>query len=859
MNPFPQDGPTPSHHSPLNHHTLPSPADSSGPIPPPPQHGMPPAAPTDSPATGPKVHWVERLLSPESLKRLMMCGGGLMIIGFVIWLWTTGVFENPIIAAAGIGGINLGILAIGMSLVKWTRYQLAGRGLTLLAALAMPLNLWFYDAQGLVVLDEGGKLWIPAAVCCLIYAAVARLLKDSAFVYTLVGGIVMTGMLFLADMHVNRFWELLPHATFLSVVGWACMLAQFLFAEGDGEFSRSRFGNAFHRAGSLVLLGGLGLIAGGQLTVFMPEWIWSRVLPDVASVTSAKLWSLSLIGISGMVLLGHSKLSANRSEQSLGNFCFLWCGLVLLDLCSLSLTLSSIVSITALLMISTSCWALLRSKNSSSNLAPSQGWMLALGLTAMTGHALCQFLLSHELFSDVTFRSNWFLSSPGLMTVAQSILIALAGIAVGFQFADDKKLSSKLLSSTTHGMAGLALTLSVWSLLFQYQVTSFPLLLAAVFGLPLAYGIANRLSGPGLARNTLETLAGSYLITSFLAFTWNTTALFEHHLIHAAVLAMATVCSILVARTSRLNFAAAVVFAIASSLQLALATGIEFEFVLCCVPTLIGAAILGMSFFKKSSVTDADIRHINAGYSAIVTGSVATALMAANRVFDSSVDITVLSILFTQLAFTISLGFFCKRESWRLGLRATSVLSAMATMACIAQLSTLSAAHRIEILVLAAASGLLLLGHSIWGREQKDEPSDAATACLLVGSLLMIIPLSIGLIAERIIHPGQLVEWRLFHEIATLSVGMLLLSGGILSRIRWTTIGGGVLMCVYIASLVTLIRLPDQLKSVSLGMMAGGAVFFGGAVLLSIYRDRIMTLPQKVKEGKGVFQVLNWR
>ena len=165
--------------------------------------------------------WVERLLSPKSLQRLMACGGGLMILGFVVWLWSKGLFDSPLMAALGIGSVNFLVLSIGLSLIRWTRYQLAGRGITLLAALALPLNLWFYDAQGLIVLDEGGQLWIPALICCGIYALVARLVKDATFVYTFVGGIVMTGMLFLADRSVDHFWELLPHATFLTVVGGA--------------------------------------------------------------------------------------------------------------------------------------------------------------------------------------------------------------------------------------------------------------------------------------------------------------------------------------------------------------------------------------------------------------------------------------------------------------------------------------------------------------------------------------------------------------------------------------------------------------------------------------------------------------
>jgi hypothetical protein len=42
-------------------------------------------------------------------------------------------------------------------------------------------------------------------------------------------------------------------------------------------------------------------------------------------------------------------------------------------------------------------------------------------------------------------------------------------------------------------------------------------------------------------------------------------------------------------------------------------------------------------------------------------------------------------------------------------------------------------------------------------------------------------------------------------------------------------------------------------------MIAGGGALFGGAVLLSVYRDRLLALPDKVSRGEGVFAVLKWR
>jgi hypothetical protein len=139
------------------------------------------------------------LLSPQTLQILMLSGGGLLVLGLVIWLWAQGVFENSLVTAVCLGAVNLGVLALGVMGVRNSRYQTAGMALTILGCLVLPLNLWFYDAQGLVTLDQGGHLWMAALVCCSLYVGVAWVLANPVFVYPIVGGVALTGLLFLAD------------------------------------------------------------------------------------------------------------------------------------------------------------------------------------------------------------------------------------------------------------------------------------------------------------------------------------------------------------------------------------------------------------------------------------------------------------------------------------------------------------------------------------------------------------------------------------------------------------------------------------------------------------------------------------
>jgi hypothetical protein len=80
---------------------------------------------------------VELLLDPRSLNLMMMCGGALLTLGLVAWLWAVGVFENKVVVACLLGGANLAALAAGAALTLRTRHQTAGKAITMLASLVL--------------------------------------------------------------------------------------------------------------------------------------------------------------------------------------------------------------------------------------------------------------------------------------------------------------------------------------------------------------------------------------------------------------------------------------------------------------------------------------------------------------------------------------------------------------------------------------------------------------------------------------------------------------------------------------------------------------------------------------------------
>ncbi len=270
-----------------------------------------------------------------------------MALGVVLWLAVIGVFDNPIYAAGGLAAANFALLAGGVQLALHTRHKLAGRATAMLACLLLPLNLWFYDAQGLITLDQGGNLWAPALVCCIVYALVAQRLKDSLFVYAFTGGVAMTGLLFLADGEVGRFWEVLAPSTLLVALGIGAVHVERVFPTAAAKpeltaFTRGDFGRAFFRAGHLLLAAGLLLLLGGRLTGRLYE-VWFAELgwfaqAEVATVLKMKLAAVGLV-LAGAYAYGYSRLiTGQKTFTLLATLLVVWSGLIGCDILGIVLT-----------------------------------------------------------------------------------------------------------------------------------------------------------------------------------------------------------------------------------------------------------------------------------------------------------------------------------------------------------------------------------------------------------------------------------------------------------------------------------------------------------------------------------------
>ena len=145
------------------------------------------------------------------------------------------------------------------------------------------------------------------------------------------------------------------------------------------------------------------------------------------------------------------------------------------------------------------------------------------------------------------------------------------------------------------------------------------------------------------------------------------------------------------------------------------------------------------------------------------------------------------------------------------------------------------------------------------GRHKTIDPMRAKILFRPVGALLATLPLIAAVLLQRANSATDWTTLRMINELGMLAMALLLVGTGTLLKLRAPTICGGFTMVVYLVSLLFFVRLPEKLQTVAVYMMLGGGAFFVTALLLSIYRDYVLALPEYIKRRNGIFSVLNWK
>ncbi len=828
--------------------------------------------PKQAAASG-RTSWIEVLVDPRTLQGLMLCGGGLLVLGLVTWLWAIGVFANKLVVASCLGVANAALLAVGLAGARYSRYQTASRAVTMLACLVMPLNLWFYDAQGLITLDQGGHLWVPALVCCALYVLVARVLADPLFVNAIVGGVTMTGLLLLADQQVDRFWEIMAPSSFLVILGMLCIHVERAFPPEEGRFSRSNFGRAFFTAGHVVMGLGLIVLLVGRLVGRLYERFFAGVdwvtLPEVATQANLKLIAIALVlGATYSYIYSQLVVKAKGRYVGAALLTFVWAAIMVFDLLQVALTMELVMLLVAVAALISN---LLHNATEhdvaedapspiNSLLAPvkqgSGSWSKGLNVATLA--------LGIATWCRVRFGLGNLGAFSGMFALAAVVGVVSCWLAArarnefdvsrrgGTQFQAGIVLSWLAVDATL-ALVGIELTVLV---LILEMLVSLALAIGAVATSKQQLRLPLALAAELLASFTLGVgVFGALGLLTGVQFA-------ASHLGLATFFVVASLSFGLASRTSERLLPAilAALSVCGATWQTLLLVGVT-RYVFILAMTAIGIVCVAVrSLVDRRAGVSTRLARVSqwTGWACLSTASVATLLIALARLLTGETDWPLLGLVVTQVAAGGLAGLLTTETAWRRHFWFLAAGQALMSALVYNTLIALSFWQRGELFLTAVGMIALAVGFFGWYRED-DERDEMVSFNFALGSVLSAVPLAIGMLVQR--FDSKLADWGwvLIHEVGVLSVGLLLLGAGVLCRIRWSTIVGGSTLLVYVVSLIGLINVPDQLQSTAVYMMVGGGLFFGTAVMLSIYRDRLLSIPQRMQNGEGVFRVLKWR
>ena len=850
------------------------------------QENMPKAESMDSQPNAavppPFLHrtFIEILLDPRSLQYLMIFGGSLLVFGLVAWLWAVGVFENKLMVAAAMGLGTVALLGGGGAILRFTRFEIAGRAITLLACLIMPLNLWFYHAQGLMTLE--GHLWLAGVVCCALYAASAWILRQPMFVYVLAAGVTLTGLLILADEHVGKLWEIAAPSTLLVTLGLMALHTERAFAQ-DGPFSRKSFGMAFFWSGVAILSSGLVLLLGAQLAgwlyyPYVQHW-GLRYIPEIADKRTLQVLALGLV-LAGTYAYVYSDLVVRRTGAFLYSavFTFMWAEVIALKV--LGIELNEEVAIISLAL---TAFVLNLARGADSNpptgteSAASDHWTDSLArIGEPMGILLCilPLILGLELHLRAAY-ATLYQAWPFTIGWAYAGAMALTAVS-SLAGAHLHRRSKPALVAAYFWVAAGATFLAAWGLLFMLNFKTTEVLAPWMMLIPISYAIAARMYRGQPAAQQFMRIAHFATGAMILAVFGSAANLTPEHvfesiwsnntnLLLAQFFGEAAAFYVLAAVFSQKSIniylatisACGVVWNLLSFWQV----GEEYYTLVFALVGLVLLAVYRLAALAKFGVLSLDQTFFTCGNALLSLSFVAASLLTLSRLApNGNVHASLLYLLLMLIVSSLSAAGLVREEHWRRWYMVAAIIQGCLSFLVLNVLSELSIWEKMEIFSLSTGLIILICGHVGWYRERiRERNNDWTSISLFIGSVLAALPLIVAVLIQR---SHQTTDWtalRTLNEVGILAIGLGLLGTGVIFKLRATTVAGGLMMTVYLLSLSFFIHIPEKLQTVAIYMMLGGGTFFVTAVLLSIHRDRLIALPGKIKRHEGVFRVLSWR
>lgn len=825
--------------------------------------------PRRKPAT-PQRPLMEILLDPKNIQWLLGFGAALLVIGLVMYLATVGLFDNPVFVACLMAAGTVGLLVAGGAVVRLTRFQVAGKAVMLLACLVMPLNLWFYHAQALHPLTLYEELWIAALVCCGLYAAAAWVLREPLFVYVLVAGVTMTGLLLLADLNgPEQFWQITQPAVLLVAIGLIAIHLERAFPPGDeGPFARRRFGMAFFWSGHAVFAVGLLFVLAAQIighlfrlsaTPFLEVGI--RAPSPLVTEPGLQILAL-LLTLAGTYVYVYSDLVVRRVGVYiyLAVLTLLWTEVQVIDLLHLEITaeLALIVMALTALVVNLLQPAVVRTSSG----GPKSTAALLSEPLARAGQPIGLFL------STVPVAVGVWLHFLTVIHVRETTWVYVAAMAIA---AITCRVGAYLnrhihpgLSATYFFGTAAATLVGAAGLLTLLGLTAWQQQAPLLMLLPLAYLVAAWLYRGHTPEQPLVNAAHAataVMLVSSLAAAFRGFVLVRGDTLNLTLAGFFAEAALFytLAATFRRQWGAVFLgtaMACAAVWQLLTYGHVAdvyytLTFAVVGLLLLVGYRFAVLERFQFGRLASAAFA---CGNALLTLGLAAGALQTLSHLAAGHRDLKadLIGMLLTLLFVSLAAVGLVRHQGWRRWYVVTSIAQCVLAVLVMAAFGTLTLGEKLEVAGVVIGLGLLAAGHVGWFREQ-DRHNDLVSLSLFLGSVLVALPLAIAVLTYR---ARDVFHWP--DEVGMLAGGILLLATGFMFQLRSTTIAGAIMLAVYLLTL--LVYLPwSQVSTAALLLMTGGGVIFGAGLILSVYRERLLTLPDRIKRREGVFRVLGWR
>ncbi len=835
----------------------------------------PPSAPPkgDSPKTSLSLRRMfEALLDPRSIQWMLTLGGGLCVLGLIVWLTSLGIFENKLVLATATGLGSLAVLGAGWWIRLRTRFRIAGQALTFLGCILAPLNLWFYAHMDLVSVEN--HLWIGGLACCLLYIATVYVLRDPLFVYAVEAGATLTLTLLLAEF--GRASDTSCLALTLMVLGLISIHAERAFSTEGEPFTRQKFGLPFFWSGHAQVGASLLILLGTQIVGWLAGLHGSHRLLNIDWPGNWLTQHYLLAGglwLAGVYAYLYSDLVVRRVGVyiCLAAFCVVMAEATVAGRFLGGEGWIAVLAVTALAVNLVQMFFAKANEKVARVLPP-----LAMVLGALP--ILIGLLLHIRATSSVAAALDWSYQT-GWPFVLVMLLVAVCNRMSAHLF---QNTSPRWSAANLFGSAA-ALLVAAAGLLRVLNLTRWTEQAPWLMLVPIAYLVASRLWRGRAVERPLGWVAHTAAAVILL------------HVLVASLQMVERVLQPLQQSPDNLVlglvFAEAAVFYILAAVFRRRSANVYFATLAACgalwqflgyygVPApsytmlyaLLGVGSLGLS--RMLGIERVSIYHgltgapgvatrgrglaaFQMGNAILLMASLAAVLQGLNRIAAGSYEWRDLWALVTTTLASLAAVSLSPGGLWRRLYATTTVALAGVTFLTLNVLIELSLWQKLEIFCVGV--GLLLVGASYVGRfrEAAGKASDLVTAGLWLGGLLATLPLVIAVVYYRFVGPDG-TRFSALDEMALFFVTVALLVTGYSWQIKATTFFGGASLTLYLMIVVVSLGWQQQ-KPAGVYLAVGGAALFGLGIALSMCREKLLQLPEQIAKREGVFRVLNWR